>query len=211
MAITCKEDLLNTYIKNDNDELLDLFISKMKEFGIKSCDDPDFEYLRGGNKPFIFCSTQFSGCGQAEWGRCGCSKYRRLTLDDFKPASPKTKPVYTPVTESIFDLKEDFEAGNLYFRWFGNPESEDSVGYDQITDENMLFSRYEEKRLLRKTEKPVEWFEEAADYLQNIRAEEDEGEITFLGCGGDFVIRKMLSKEQWIEVSKKILEDVGEL
>ena len=60
---------------------------------------------------------------------------------------------YEKVTDSIFDLKEEFERGELYFAWLGNHEpGGNSVGYDQITDEKMLLCRYEEKRLLRRIE-----------------------------------------------------------
>ena len=60
---------------------------------------------------------------------------------------------YEKVTDSIFDLKEEFERGELYFAWLGNNEpGSNSVGYDQITDEKMLLCRYEEKRLLRRIE-----------------------------------------------------------
>ena len=54
---------------------------------------------------------------------------------------------YEKVTDSIFDLKAEFECGELYFAWVGN-----SVGYDKITDEKMLLCRYEEKRILRRIE-----------------------------------------------------------
>ena len=60
---------------------------------------------------------------------------------------------YEKVTDSIFDLKEEFERGELYFAWLGNPEPvSNSVGYDKITDEKMLLCRYEEKRILRRIE-----------------------------------------------------------
>ena len=60
---------------------------------------------------------------------------------------------YEKVTDSIFDLKEEFERGELYFAWLDNHEpGSNSVGYDQITDEKMLLCRYEEKRLLRRIE-----------------------------------------------------------
>lgn len=57
---------------------------------------------------------------------------------------------YEKVADSIFDLKEEFERGELYFAW---PEpGSNSVGYDKITEEKMLLCRYEEKRLLRRIE-----------------------------------------------------------
>ena len=76
-------------------------------------------------------------------------------FDHHRWVKPITQPtyLYENVTDSIFDLKEEFERGELYHWWLGNHEpGSNSVGYDQITDEKMLLCRYEEKRLLRRIE-----------------------------------------------------------
>lgn len=87
-------------------------------------------------------------------------KEKQDTVESLKAAiegSEVKNYKYTPVeVESIFDLREMFEKGELYFRWLGNPEKgSGGVGYDQITNENMLICRYEEGRLLLREE--VKW------------------------------------------------------
>ena len=62
----------------------------------------------------------------------------------------KPKPTkFVRVEESIFDLKEEFEKGELYFLH--------AFGHDQIDDINMLLVRWEEKRVYRQVE--LDWVE----------------------------------------------------
>jgi len=71
----------------------------------------------------------------------------------------RVKVEYVKVEDSIFDLRPEFEAGELYFRWLGNDEEgSGGVWYDKITTESMLLCRYEEGRLLRRIETPIEWW-----------------------------------------------------
>ncbi len=83
---------------------------------------------------------------------------------------PRTKVEYVKVTDSIFDLRPDFEAGELYFRWLGNSEQgSGGVGYDKITTESMLLCRYEEGRLLRRRiETPMTEREAFIEALQSV-------------------------------------------
>lgn len=76
-------------------------------------------------------------------------------MEELKPK--RTRVEYVKVTESIFDLRPDFEAGELYFKWAGNGEhGSGGVGYDKITTESMLLCRYEEGRLLRRKEVEID-------------------------------------------------------
>ena len=93
------------------------------------------------------------------WTKC-IDEHERDGFEAIPAETPEGKEAlcektyrYEKVTDSIFDLKEEFERGELYFAWLGNHEpGSNSVGYDQITDEKMLLCRYEEKRLLRRIE-----------------------------------------------------------
>lgn len=98
-------------------------------------------------------------------------------LEEVSETSAAQNYKYTPVeVESIFDLREMFEKGELYFRWLGNPEKgSGGVGYDQITNENMLIYRYEEGRLL--TRKEISWQDEVLAYLERPSEEGFEDEL----------------------------------
>lgn len=83
---------------------------------------------------------------------------------------PHTDIKYVKCDKNIFDLREDFQAGNLYFSWVGS-----DVGYDKITDETTLLCRYEEGRLLYRVEKEVNLWKE----LSKFGIHEDSGDVNF--------------------------------
>lgn len=64
------------------------------------------------------------------------------------PPKPQVRVEYEKVTESIFDLKDEFERGELYFKSAGD--------YYQITNEGALCN-YALKMIYRRIEKPVDW------------------------------------------------------
>lgn len=83
------------------------------------------------------------------WVACEHDEHIKSEVKPIPTEAPEPTKTYRyeKVTDSIFDLKEEFERGELYFAWVGN-----SVGYEKITDEKMLLCRYEEKRILRRIE-----------------------------------------------------------
>lgn len=107
--IKCKEDLINTYIENDHGELRDLYLSKCVEFkiGWVSGKEP-FEGEYGITFDVIGVNSQGDLCKVHD------KRYlmdKKLTLSDLKP---RTRTEYEKVTESIFDLRDEFERGELY-------------------------------------------------------------------------------------------------
>tara|TARA_Y100001956_G_C4128568_1_gene191950 strand:- start:908 stop:1402 length:495 start_codon:yes stop_codon:yes gene_type:complete len=114
---------------------------------------------------------------------------------------PVSKFKYTPLeVESVFDLKEMFEKGEIYFRWCGkDEEGSGGVGYDKITTENMLICRYEEGRLLKREE--LNWKEQISE----------EFGFTYIQKEDSFVQIGCTSSEDMIKFAKRVLELSGEL
>lgn len=73
----------------------------------------------------------------------------------------KQKPVeyeYIKVTDSIFDLRPDFEAGELYVQLLGN-----SGEYAVIEEESTLIDEMNDDNVYRRTEKQADWLSEVMD------------------------------------------------
>lgn len=152
--ITCKEDLHNTWIKNDKGELRDLYISVASSFGVKN------ETCMGG-LPFIGIFS--------EWGECGFvgntsellfdqESRKQLTIKDLKKEKPKPTK-FVKVEESIFDLKGEFERGELY--------SSDCEGhYTQLKCEKKLYLAAHQDSVYRQVE--IDWRDELDSYLDSI-------------------------------------------
>ncbi|AUR90522.1 hypothetical protein NVP1144O_74 [Vibrio phage 1.144.O._10N.286.45.B3] len=143
--ITCKEDLIDTYIKNDGGELRDLYISKLKEFGVRVCGGDGFEYLY--RKSFIGVRCWGEG-GQSEWNNTPFKKAKELTMKDL--VKPKTTK-FVKVEESIFDLKEEFERGELY-------SSNCEGHYTQLKYKKSLYLAAHQDSIYRQVE--IDWRDE---------------------------------------------------
>ncbi|AUR81481.1 hypothetical protein NVP1007O_15 [Vibrio phage 1.007.O._10N.261.55.F9] len=150
--ITCKEDLINTYVKNDGGKLVSLYLEKCKEFGFVWFSGVGIEYHR-----------PFSGAvGLNEDVRLSVSdsseeyfikqKCKELTLSDLKPTPTK----FVKVEESIFDLKGEFERGELY--------SSDCEGhYTQLKCEKKLYLAAHQDSVYRQVE--IDWRDEVNSYF----------------------------------------------
>lgn len=152
--ITKKEDLINTYIENDYGELRDLYIEAMNIFGIRGSVNGRFDYLLEGERKYIACMTEFCRNGQSEWSSnyCDVRALKKLTISDLKP---RTRTEYEKVTESIFDLRDEFERGELYFKY--------SQGIEVIKTEQMLLAQIERDGVHRKVEKEIDERQEFID------------------------------------------------
>lgn len=182
-----KEKLLKGYIRNDIKKGGKLF-NKWKEacllykFGTNWMPRSVEETFKESEVCYIDRFGDLNGARVLAYFKMNAPDYVELTLEDFEEEEEVGKPEvnkykYVPVeVESIFDLREMFEKGELYFRWLGNPEKgSGGVGYDQITNENMLICRYEEGRLLVREE--VSWQDEVLDYLKKPSEEGFEDEL----------------------------------
>lgn len=187
--ITCKEDLINTYIENDHGELRDLYIEKMKEHGIRSCGDSDFKYLHEGKKKYIACMTEFNKNGQCEWS-CYASDVddlKQLTLSDLKPTKEST------AVETLERMGYEWHGGELWKPPLGKPkfeveyvkaefdnawqavkafeDGEELYTYFQVEGwvlvghAQQVVPNWQVEKLYRRTEKQVDWRDECLEFL----------------------------------------------
>lgn len=151
--ITCKEDLHNTWIKNDKGELRDLYISVAASFGIKN------ETCMGGLK-FIGIFSEWGGCGfvgNTSELLFDQESRKQLTIKDLKKEKPESTK-FVKVEESIFDLKGEFERGELY--------SSDCEGhYTQIKCEKKFYLAAYKDSIYRKVE--IDWRDELVSFVDS--------------------------------------------
>ncbi|AUR87856.1 hypothetical protein NVP1105O_13 [Vibrio phage 1.105.O._10N.286.49.B4] len=145
--ITCKEDLINTYVKTDGEELVRLYLEKCKEFGFTWFSGADISSYKpngsavGLNKDITLSVTNGS-LDYFDDENC-----RELTLSDLKPTPTK----FVKVEESIFDLKGEFERSELY--------SSDCEGhYTQLKCEKKLYLAAHQDSVYRQVE--IDWRDE---------------------------------------------------
>lgn len=144
--ITCKEDLHNTWIKNDKGELRDLYISLAKSFGIID------ETCHGG-LPFIGIFSEWEGCevvGNTSELLFDQESRKQLTIKDLKKEKP-TPTKFVKVEESIFDLKGEFERGELY-------SSNCEGHYTQLKYKKSFYLAAHQDSIYRKVE--IDWRDE---------------------------------------------------
>lgn len=154
--ITCKEDLVNTYINNDFGELRDLYIKIALENNVKVCGSGGYDYLL--SKKSIGVRDWGSG-PQLEWGNGGFENAELVTLSDLKPKPTK----FVKVEESIFDLKGEFERGELYYMNMGH--------YNKCETWRELAHFMIEDELYRQVEKEIEERQEFVDRARGMFVE----------------------------------------
>lgn len=204
--ITCKEDLINTYIENDHGELRDLYVEAMNLFGINAGDGKSFNYLFSGDKKYIACMTEFNRNGQSEWSSNyqDVMELKKLTLSDLKP---RNKVEYEKVTESIFDLKDEFCAGLLFTKKF-NQEWHQIKTEEQLGNLLSMNDDPTKNGIYRKVERPVEWWEDAAEFVKENSCNLHP-KANHLDDGGFYVESKM-TRDQWCDFARILLEQEDE-
>lgn len=164
--ITRKEDLHNTWIKNDRGELRDLYISVAKSFGIddETCDE---------GLSFIGIFSEWEGCeivGNTDTLLFGQGSRKQLTIKDLKKEKP-TPTKFVKVEESIFDLKGEFEHGELY------QKPEFARDYSLVSNVQALASALDGGFCYRQVE--IDWRDEVVELF---------GSGLIRRCGEDFQI-----------------------
>ncbi|CAM0042741.1 hypothetical protein VPHK392_0014 [Vibrio phage K392] len=146
--ITCKEDLMNTYIVKGNEALTKAYLGACKEYVdvyALMCD-------RWPEDCHLYFNPEHK---HIQSGECDTSKYKEITLKDLVKPKP-TK--FVKVEESIFDLKEEFENGELY--------SSDCEGcYNQILGEKSLHWAGSQGKIYRQVE--IDWRDEVVSFLDD--------------------------------------------
>ncbi|CAH9012065.1 conserved hypothetical protein [Vibrio phage 277E43-1] len=196
--ITCKEDLLKTYIKTGDKELAKLYVEALAKYNLHKLDRVPVEdyLLERDHVSFSYISVS-SGSVAQWWHEVHMENFRELTMKDFLP--PKTKTVYEKVTESIFDLKEEFENGELYYSAAGQL-------FTQIKGIQPLIEGLYLGYVYREVEQPVSWQEEVIEFLKSTKV--DTSAFT---CD-TWTIRDVINTEEvFLEAARVALLTTGEL
>jgi hypothetical protein len=195
--ITCKEDLYGTHVLLSDGEALEIYVNLINELEIAEikiragdCEDA-IEVHKAEWEPSGW-GASFATLVGLDFGS------KRLTLEDFKPQAKgvecanglhpigvecelkdlKPKPTkFVKVEESIFDLKEEFESGELYF---DAGELSDGYalsisGYVKINSKETLCDCYSDGNVYRQVE--LDWRDEVKSKysLTDFRNLDDEG------------------------------------
>ena len=204
--IKCKEDLINTYIENDHGELRDLYIKKAIELGFSHQGYRDRD-LNWYNLDFIgICEgwdNDMLGQTMSEGEKIDDYECKKLTLSDLKP---RTRTEYEKVTESIFDLRDEFGRGELYFdrdRCTGGIYVS-SDQYQKIRDMND-FSQAALNNIYRKVEKEIDWRDDICEWQHTKKI----GIYTPL----DFTVAHLISAhpDKFLELCRVALRANGEI
>lgn len=191
--ITCKEDLIGCYVDGSCHELARAFQERLFSFGIHwlHFDDQKVRIPSGECRYICFNGDVVSWNPKAYT----IEHYNtQLTLSDLKP---RTKVEYEKVTESIFDLKDEFESLNLY-------DSDRSV----ISDVDYLAELFAEGEIYRKVERPVEWWEDALEYVVSLSDDDIMNEYDHLS--ESISIKVSMNRKQAQDFARIILEQEGE-
>ena len=187
--ITKKEDLINTYIVNDHGELRDLYISALGRFGVDTCES-DEHFL-------IYEPDDYPHMDTASFGWNNYNNSRRLTISDLKP---RTRTKYERVTESIFDLRDEFERGELYCK------HEHAREFTQVINTQTLAQALHGGYCFRKVEKEIDWREEVSNFV-----DDKYSYITIHENGAADALLAASSNINFLELCRVALRANGEL
>lgn len=197
--ITCKEDLINTAVFCHKGELRELYLEKCREFGIEwlhtTLNIDSYQLLR------VDEDGRLQGVKTETGDHYNSAK--RLTLSDLKP---RTKVEYEKCKhKSAWEvIKEHEESGNLFICEHADDEVFNSdypvCGYDMACIKDAILSEI----IYRKVERPVEWFDDVLEYLEQNRQSGSCDEQGVLSVGAD------MTRDQWCDFARIILEQEGE-
>lgn len=121
------------------------------------------------------------------------------------PVEPKrTRTEYEKVTESIFDLRDEFERGELYYN-FGDEE------WFTYRDEASLAIGFKEGNVHRKVEKEIDWHSELDSYLNKPSDDGFEKELPTRVRITLNDIEFHLTDSEYLESCRVVLRANGEL
>lgn len=117
-------------------------------------------------------ATHYSECGEyykldnnkimhlSGGQECETSNNAWWCVKNLKPIQPKppVRVEYEKVTESIFDLKDEFERGELYFQQGGE--------YLPYKLESEFAHGFMHNRIYRRIEKPVDWQNSVVEFMK---------------------------------------------
>lgn len=159
--IAKKEDLINTYVKTDCEELVNLYLKKCKEFGFTWFSGKDINSSKANGSAVGLNEDVKLSVTNGSLDYFNDRNCRELSLSDFKP---RTKTEFVKVTGSIFDLKDLLENEGLYF-------STDTDEYDYCNNERDLCAAVYNGNIYRKVETEINERQEFIDTYASLRHE----------------------------------------
>ncbi len=158
--ITCKEDLIGTEFKVTCKEEADLLKEKCKSLGIEHATWSSCSYTGGVMRGVIAkdlgtyhsCKLLFTDKLEDSDSMDEFKSLRFVDIKDLKPTPTK----FVKVEEPIFDLKAEFENGELY-------SSNCEGHYTQLKCEKKLYLAAHQDSVYRKVE--INWTDELDEFL----------------------------------------------
>lgn len=238
MMIKSIDELKNTYVKN-TPELRDAFLGVALHFGLidsasdvgQSSADAVVAYWYNVNGDSFSVGCWYHYAGQIK------EECRELTLSDLKPnkeesavktldmlgyvyhgaelweppvKKPKTRTEYVKVTESIFDLRDEFERGELYHKF------EHAREYSKVNNTEALSQALNCGCCYRKVKKEIDWRESVREFLESCKQISNSSQLESFtykgGCSDRNVqIENELHDNEFLELCRVTLRALGEL
>lgn len=193
--ITCKQDLINTAVFCSNAELRDLYISKCKQFGILWVHNLDINKYS-----LLYVSDGAKLHGVQTDADVYYQDHKRLTISDLKP---RTKVEYKKVKLSLPERIEILESGEWLYL---DPDGRTHI--DMHCTANWTVGALRDKEVYRKVERPVEWWEDAAEFI--VENDDDDLSAYFDKQSGGLRINTNLPRDKWCDFARILLEQEGE-
>ena len=197
--IKCKEDLYGTYVLVSDKEAAEIYVGLINKFGISEIKLR--ECNREREDAIEVHKAQWTSSGwDASFTKANSRDLdegsKKLTLSDLKP---RIRTKYEKVTESIFDLRDEFERGELYCK------HEHAREFTQVINTQTLAQSLHGGYCFKKIEKEIDWRKETKSYLRS-----DNGAFKL------YQLEAMLGAiaeypEQFLEMCRVALRANGEL
>lgn len=202
--ITCKEDLMNTYIENDFGELREVYLSVCSKFGLHLYHDGEQSFdVNFYDGKYIRCDKysleDSENVLQSIDDNClGKYNEKQLTLSDLKP---RTKVVYEKVNfssvgECVQSVHDNY--GEYFFLNKG-------TGEYQIAEYQDSAWYWKEDNIYIKVEKEIDWREELNEWQHTAKI----GIYSPL----DFEVSSLIETDpdKFLELCRVALRATGEL
>lgn len=198
--ITCKEEFYKLYVDVNEAEVFSEYCKIANQLGITfyNKEPADLAVKKG----YRFISSDIPvQKGNLFWcDEIGMKERHGKVKAKLSDLKPRTKVEYEKVTDPFFDLKDDFENGNLFFKADTDGE------YHRVSAIKVLGLNFDKSNLYRKVERPVEWWEDAASHMANIH----NTASVYNEEKDTLAVHASMTRDQWCDFARILLEQEGE-
>lgn len=156
--ITCRDDLIGTYIKNDQGELRDLYLSEITKHGVKICSGHDFKKLV--KRKFIGVHN-YGLWPQCDWSDKPFIGEKEITMKDLKQ---RTKIDFVKVASGAAQKIELLMLGE---RLYTNRNGTSWIDWNRA--KMWSLGDIDRLDLYRKVERQVDCFDDAVNLLNQTK------------------------------------------